>query len=169
MTWFMSFPWGEICDAVSPSPSHPALSLFNMLIVRLFAKAQFKHLLWWQKAKLIGVATLPLCLSLHPALCWSAVHLLLDFTLQSGSTAARKSKGGWALFIHAVVAGGWPGAIAGFLGNGLQGLLWGVFVGAVLHWCIDRTNKFNISSWQWAITVDQLLHLGVLGLIWAIV
>lgn len=169
MAWFYTLPWGEILEAVSPSPTHPASSFINMLIVRLFARVRFKHLLWWQKGKLLGVASLPLTLSLHPALVGPIVHLLLDFTLQSSSTAANKSKHGWALFVHAVVVGGWSGGAVGLLAAGLPGLLQGIFVGVALHWAIDRMDKFHITDWRWAISIDQALHLLSLALIWAIV
>ena len=75
----------------------------------------------------------------------------------------EKAKGNKkALWLHALIVGGWSGAVAGLIAGGLVGLLAGFVIGAVSHWWVDSQNKWGIKDWRKAISADQAAHLAAL-------
>jgi hypothetical protein len=125
------------------------------------AVTQPSQLYWWQWGKILGVALLALFCSLgveHPLLWALAAHCFVDFTVQSGATAAGKARGDWqALAYHAFISGGYPGLIVG----GLAGLV----ISGTIHFLIDRTNKFGLEE-PTGPALDQSAHLVTLLVIW---
>ena len=119
------------------------------------------QLYWWQWGKILGVALLVLCCSLdveHPLLWALAVHCFLDFSVQSGATAAGKARGDrQVLAYHAFIAGGYPGLLVG----GLAGLL----ISAAVHFLLDWTNKFGLKG-PIGPALDQAAHLMTLLALW---
>ena len=116
---------------------------------------------WWEWAKIIFVATSPLMIfgSHLPLVGGIALHLFLDFTMQSDKVALEKGSGGASLWAHAIAVGGWSGGAIGFWANELEGFLLGVLLGFVGHLLVDITNKFGIKDWRVGILVDQSLHI----------
>ena len=85
-------------------------------IPKLSLVVKVPRLQWWQWGQLLGIA-FPLLLWAtgirHPLLWAVALHLCLDFTLQSTPTAQGKARGDrWTLVYHGWIAGGWPGLLA---------------------------------------------------------
>lgn len=89
-----------------------------------------------------------------------ALHLLLDFTLQS-QWATTKATNRRALLVHSAIAGFLP--IAGMgLAAGDPGLaLVGGLVGFGSHLAIDSRDKFGLPLWP-GLAVDQAGHLVVI-------
>lgn len=133
-----------------------------------------ERLQWWEWAKIIFVVTSRLVFvgSFNPLVRGLALHLFLDFSLQSGVTTGKKSSSngrkrsrGWYLLVHAIVVGGWSGGVLGFWLSGYQGFLLGALIGTLSHFVIDYVDKFGIDDWRVGILVDQGLHLLSLWLI----
>lgn len=121
---------------------------------------------WWRWAKLIAPLTVPVLLTGNPFLVGMVLHLVCDFTLQSGWTAMEKAKGNKrALVIHSLCAGAFPFAVAGTLAYGPIGTLVGAVVGFVSHIWVDKQNKWGIKDWRIAISTDQGAHIAVLALL----
>ena len=124
---------------------------------------------WWEWGKIVGlvgltvlVFTLATGQALHPAATAVLLHVTADFTFQSAETVRRKVERGRHLLIHALVAGGLPLAIAGFvIGNHLAVLSW-VIVGAMCHYVVDWTRKFGVQQVSRAVALDQACHVLVI-------
>lgn len=94
-----------------------------------------------------------------------ALHLLLDFTLQS-KWAITKATNNRALVVHSLVAGFLPLAGLG-LAAGNPGLaLAGGLVGFASHLAIDSRDKFGLPLWP-GLVVDQAAHLAVIVAVFA--
>ncbi len=110
--------------------------------------------LWWEWGKVLGVALLPLVFTPN-VIAAIAAHVFCDFTVQSTWMAVGKAQRRiLPLVIHAVVAGGIPGAIAG----GLRGAI----LAAVVHLAVDATGKFGRSGWV-GVVLDQAAHVAAIA------
>ena len=124
---------------------------------------------WWEWGKIVGLVGLTVLVFtlftghvLHPAVTAVLLHVTADFTFQTAETVRRKVERGRHLLIHALVAGGLPLAIAGFvIGNHLAVLSW-VTVGAMCHYAVDWTRKFGVQQVSRAVALDQACHLLVI-------
>lgn len=131
------------------------ITLFALLV------SQPKSLQWWQWGMLIGF-TAPIVLvvmGITNGLIWAiALHLLMDFTVQSEDTAAKKPTGDlWTLVYHSFLSGGYAGLAAG----GFEGLLFST----VIHFLVDHTNKFGLKG-PAGPALDQASHVITLVLIY---
>lgn len=119
---------------------------------------------WWDYFSLVGVLlviALPvLPCQYTPLVVAIALHLLLDFTLQSG-WACSKATNHNALLLHSTVAGFLPMAGMGLAaGNPGFAFIAGMF-GFGVHLAIDGQDKFGLPLWP-GLVVDQALHLAVI-------
>jgi hypothetical protein len=127
----------------------------------IYAVTRPHQLQWWQWGQILGIV-FPMLLffaGVQNTLLWAlAVHVLMDFTLQSDETAAGKARGEWrVLTYHAFISGGYTGLIIA----GLPGLV----ISAVFHFLVDATNKFGLTGVIGAV-VDQAAHIVTLIVIW---
>ena len=119
------------------------------------------RLFWWQWGQVLGLV-LPILLFytgiLNP-LAWAlAVHLFIDFTVQSDATSLGKRQRNWKVIAyHSFISGGYPGLIVG----GVPGMV----VSAAVHFLIDATNKFGLKQPLGPI-LDQAAHIGTIVAIW---
>lgn len=125
-----------------------------------------RRLQWWQWGKLLGAILLLAAVFVafrggNHLFVGLALHVALDFTLQSDYVAAEKGNRGRALLIHAAIAGGIPSAVVALMAGSLVGVLVGVVVGISTHYAIDWTRKFGLPMSLGA-TLDQVLHVIVL-------
>jgi hypothetical protein len=132
-----------------------AVSLIKIAVTRPH------QLQWWQWGQILGIV-LPFLLLLtgvkHTLLWALAVHVLMDFTLQSNETAAGKARREWTVLgYHALLSGGYTGLIIA----GLPGLV----VSATFHLLVDASNKFGLTGVVGAV-VDQAAHIATLIVIW---
>ena len=125
---------------------------------------------WWDSFSLTGIL---LAISLPalprryaPLMVAVALHLLLDFTLQS-QWACTKATANRALLVHSLVTGFLPlvglGLAAGNPGLALVGGL----VGFASHLAIDSRDKFGLPHWS-GLAVDQAAHLVVIVVIFSL-
>jgi len=124
---------------------------------------------WYDYPSLLGIllaVTLPaLPRQYAPLAVAVALHLLLDFTLQS-EWATTKASDNRALLGHSLVAGFLPLAGLG-LAAGDPGLaLIGGLVGFVAHLAFDSRDKFGLPMWP-GLVVDQVAHLVVIVIVFA--
>jgi hypothetical protein len=119
------------------------------------------RLYWWQWGKLCGffLPILFFCLGVQHIGLWAlAIHFLLDFSFQSGQTAAGKARGDrWILAYHAFISGGYAGLVAG----GLAGLA----ISIAIHFLVDATNKFGLKE-PVGPALDQSAHIITLAFLW---
>ncbi len=142
----------------------------TLTLTKAFASPRWPTLAWWQWAKIVSglLAALVLILtltrvSLSPLVYALTVHLFLDYTVQSGATAAGKARRDWrVLAYHGWLTGGFSGLLVG----GLPGLLLGAFT----HFLIDATDKYGLGSTDWRGPVlDQVSHICIIFLlVWAV-
>lgn len=124
------------------------------------------HLPWWMWGKLIGAAgliTLVFLLMmghiLPPVIVAVLIHVAVDFTFQSAETARLKGNSKRHLIIHALVAGGLPLALTGFLTGCPIVVIAGTVIGVVCHYAVDRTRKFGLPQLALGVALDQTCHL----------
>jgi len=119
---------------------------------------------WYDCPSLAGIllaATLPALPQRYAPLAVAiALHLLLDFSLQS-EWATTKAHNRRALLLHSLVAGFLPLAGLGLAAGNPALALVGGLVGFVSHLAIDGSNKFGLPRWP-GLAVDQVLHLTVI-------
>lgn len=120
---------------------------------------------WWDYPSIAGIllaATLPwLPRQYVPLAVAVALHLILDFTLQS-EWATTKATNRRALLVHSLLAGFLPLAGLG-LAAGDPGLaLVGGLVGFAAHLAIDSRDKFGLPLWP-GLAVDQVGHLVIVA------
>lgn len=111
-------------------------------------------LMWWEIGKLLGLLVPFVLISSGNSnvILWAiAFHLFVDFTAQSGYTAANKPQRCiYVLVYHAFISGGYAGLIAG----GLPGMA----VSIAIHFMVDYLGKEKVGGWQG----DQALHLATI-------
>lgn len=124
------------------------------------------HLPWWMWGKLAGaagLATLAILLMMGvvpPAVVVAVlIHVAADFTFQSAETARLKGSSKRHLLVHALVAGGLPLALAGFLTGCPIVAIAGSVIGAIGHYVVDRTRKFGMPRLALGVALDQACHL----------
>lgn len=125
---------------------------------------------WWQWLKLAGaigavflIAVTVVNRQLPSSLVVALVgHLVTDFTLQSGETAARKPERGRHLLVHALAAGGVPLALTTLVMGQWELVGVAAVVGAAAHYAIDYTRKFGLKSVAGGVLLDQLSHVALL-------
>jgi hypothetical protein len=129
-------------------------------------------LLWWEWAKVAG-ATGVLILGLAMASGWIPspvvlgilLHTFCDFTAQSGVVAEHKGHSRRLLWVHAIVAGGFPLAIAGLsTGSAWPVLVWPVLA-AGAHAAVDGTRKFGLGPSALGVILDQAAHAATIVVI----
>jgi hypothetical protein len=106
----------------------------------------------WVYPKLAAAVAVAACLALGaPRFALAmALHGLMDFTLQPPWMCAAKARGDrGALAVHALLAGGLPGWMAG-------GWI-GAVAGILAHGAIDAGNKFGLRGLA-GLALDQALH-----------
>ena len=130
---------------------------------RLCSRAR---LLWWEWGKVtggLGLVGLAVLLATghvpSPVVAAIALHVAIDFTLQSEETALQKVARGRHLLIHSLIAGGIPLAVAGLMTESpLTALLW-VAVGVISHYAVDWTRRFGFRQVALVAISDQAGHL----------
>ena len=119
---------------------------------------------WFHYPSLAGIllaATLPALPQRYAPLAVAiALHLLLDFSLQS-EWATTKAHNRRALLVHSLVAGFLPLAGMGLAAGNPALALAGGPVGFVSHLAIDGSNKLGLPRWP-GLVVDQAAHLVVI-------
>jgi hypothetical protein len=132
-----------------------------------------QSLQWWQWFKLLGAISLVILLIALalgvkvPSLAIGMIlHLACDFTFQSSETAGRKGERGKHLIAHSLIAGGLVGILTGLsvsLWVGMEGLV----IGAISHYLIDYSRKFEnlVTNWKLGIALDQVCHICAIAVI----
>lgn len=134
-------------------------------------------LVWWEWGKVVGAVVLVVLGVLfilgrapRPAIVGVLLHITSDFTFQSPGMALRKWERGPHLLIHAIVGGGFPLVVAGFMQGGLVVALTWATIGAVCHYAIDWSRRFGIQRLALGVALDQASHvlsiLIVIGISW---
>jgi len=125
---------------------------------------------WFHYPTLTGIllaATLPaLPRQYAPLVVAVALHLLLDFSLQS-EWATTKAHNRRALLAHSAIAGFLPLAGLGLAAGNPALALIGGLVGFVSHLAVDGSGKFGLPLWP-GLAVDQAAHLAVIVAVSAI-
>ena len=122
---------------------------------------------WFHYPSYAGIllaATLPaLPRRYAPVIVAGALHLLLDFTLQS-EWATTKAHNCHALLAHSLIAGFLPLAGLGLAAGNPALALVGGLAGFGTHLAIDSRDKFGLSLWP-GLVVDQAAHLVVIAIV----
>jgi hypothetical protein len=118
---------------------------------------------WGKFAGAVGLVVLAILWAInrvpHPAVVAILLHIAGDFTLQSPETARRKHERGRHLLVHALAAGGFPLAVAGFAtGNPITVLIW-TPIGVISHYIVDWTRRFGMEGKPRGVFFDQACHL----------
>jgi len=119
---------------------------------------------WFHYPSLLGIllaATLPALPQRYaPLAVGIALHLLLDFSLQS-RWATTKATNRRALLVHSATAGFLPLVGLGLAANNPGLALVGGLMGFVSHLAVDSQDKFGLPRWP-GLAVDQAAHLAVI-------
>ena len=125
---------------------------------------------WFHYPSLTGIllaATLPVLPRRYAPLAVAvALHLLLDFTLQS-KWATTKASDNRALLVHSLIAGFLPLAGLGLAAGNPDLALVGGLVGFGTHLVIDAGDKFGLPFLP-GLAMDQAAHLAVIMIIFCI-
>ncbi len=129
----------------------------------LLPKFSIPNTPWWQYCKWAGWPILAIALLSGQPILWAiAAHWLVDFTFQSGVTACGKQQKKLRILLcHAFISGGF----AGFIAGGLTGLV----VSVVIHFLVDRFYKPVVGQSGTSHTVDQMIHILTIILIYAFI
>ncbi len=121
---------------------------------------------WWEWGKVIGIANFIIVAvlsmancTLHPLALAMLLHITADFSCQSAETSMRKGKSEHHLLVHALVGGGLPMIAVGLATANPVALVTRTATSVVIHYVVDRTQKFGLGQATLGIILDQACHV----------
>ncbi len=121
---------------------------------------------WWEWGKVLGIVNFIIVAilsmancTLHPLVLAMLLHITADFSCQSSETSLRKGKSKRHLLVHALVGGGLPIVAVGLTMVNPVALVTRTVISVVVHYVVDRTQKFGLGQTALGIILDQACHL----------